>query len=78
MHQACGHGMRHANHALSHLSAPRTAPPPALVCFTGRSSGRPPAPGQLDRAAFELAVADATELLQAQLRWGSVWAAAML
>lgn len=34
----------------------------------GRSSGRPPAPGRLDRAAFELAVADAAELLQSQLR----------
>jgi hypothetical protein len=43
---------------------------------TGRSSGRPPAPGRLDRAAFELAVADATELLQAQLRWALVFSCA--
>lgn len=35
----------------------------------GRSSGRPPAPSsRLDRSAFEVAVADAAELLQAQLR----------
>jgi hypothetical protein len=33
------------------------------------SSGRPPAPGRLDRAAFEAAVADAADLLQLQLRW---------
>lgn len=39
--------------------------PPHLA---GRSGGRPPAPGRLDRAAFELAVADAAELLQSQLR----------
>ena len=45
---------------------PRPLPHPALP---GRSSGRLPAPGRLDRAAFELAVADAAELLQAQLRW---------
>ena len=36
----------------------------------GRSSGRAPAPGRLDRAAFELAVADAAELLEEQLGCG--------
>lgn len=42
---------------------PRPCCPPA-----GRQVGaRAPAPGRLDRAAFELAVADAAELLQAQL-----------
>jgi hypothetical protein len=35
-------------------------------CRSGSRSAVPP--GRLDRAAFELAVADAAELLQAQLR----------
>lgn len=51
---------------------------PDPLCIAGRSSGRPPAPhSRLDRSAFEVAVADAAELLRAQL--GSVgWLAGWL
>jgi hypothetical protein len=40
---------------------------------TGRTTGsRSSGPGRLNRAAFELAVADAEDLLQSQLRWATL------